>query len=532
MGYGQNEHVNIRIDNTEIAAQLAEKATQSSVNSSLTLKANQSDLNSTNTIVTSKADKAYVDTQIQSVASGSPKGVYATLAALQTAFPTGNTNIYLVTSDGKWYYWNSSAWTAGGTYQSTGIADKSVTVSKRTAVGDAVLLAYFNITGALLDFNFDTSIITIPKDTNVVYGKTKYGTSTADDITVNMQTAFGLNLLYFNTVTNVFSVQTSGALAALSEDNILVATLNLLKKTVQCASKFFINGKDPSVKENLPLTYRTPRAISTVWCGQDGAVVDNEIWMFGGGSSDHGTWNRVNRFDKDWNTLGGIDHNLGHANGVDYKNGKLLVYNGGGYPPEINLYSNPQGKAALNANDAANTKIIFKEGTVKGQLEGDGSACFGESNHIVYYACIVNSVYLRIYRILLGMGDNDLSDKTADKSNPNKWGTFISGKSTTDYNGTAQILGSYIGYVGSEAQPQGMCYDGYLYISTAFTYLHAFKIRLMTDGTFQVVDDYRYDYTGYAYNNYAVEPEATFILDDYLYIVGIKPDNNMVKFRL
>ncbi|MEH7246457.1 GDSL-type esterase/lipase family protein [Neobacillus niacini] len=74
-----------------------------------------------------KAAQSYVDTKIASVATGSPKGVYATVAALQTAFPTGNTNVYVVSADGKWYYWNGSAWTAGGTYQATGIERKSVT---------------------------------------------------------------------------------------------------------------------------------------------------------------------------------------------------------------------------------------------------------------------------------------------------------------------------------------------------------------------------------------------------------------------
>ena len=73
-----------------------------------------------------KADTSYVDTEVAAVASGSPKGVYATTAALAAAHPTGDAYIYLVTADGKWYYWNGSAWTAGGTYQSTGIADESV----------------------------------------------------------------------------------------------------------------------------------------------------------------------------------------------------------------------------------------------------------------------------------------------------------------------------------------------------------------------------------------------------------------------
>jgi lysophospholipase L1-like esterase len=69
-------------------------------------------------------------TEVQAVASGSPKGVYATLSALQTAFPSGNSNIYIVTADGGWYYWSGSAWTKGGTYQSaSGIARNSLASS-------------------------------------------------------------------------------------------------------------------------------------------------------------------------------------------------------------------------------------------------------------------------------------------------------------------------------------------------------------------------------------------------------------------
>jgi lysophospholipase L1-like esterase len=74
-----------------------------------------------------KADKTYVDTRIGNIGNASPRGTYATLAALQTAFPTGTTGIYLVTADGKWYYWKDTAWTAGGTYQSTGMANRTVT---------------------------------------------------------------------------------------------------------------------------------------------------------------------------------------------------------------------------------------------------------------------------------------------------------------------------------------------------------------------------------------------------------------------
>lgn len=78
---------------------------------------------------TQKADKSYVDNLISTV-SASPKGTYATVAALTSAIPAGNSNIYLVTADGKWYFWNGSAWTAGGVYQATGVVDRSITSSK------------------------------------------------------------------------------------------------------------------------------------------------------------------------------------------------------------------------------------------------------------------------------------------------------------------------------------------------------------------------------------------------------------------
>lgn len=64
------------------------------------------------------------------IGSGSPKGVYANLVALQAAKPTGDTNIYVVSSDGKWYYWNGSSWVGGGVYQATQVPDESITPLK------------------------------------------------------------------------------------------------------------------------------------------------------------------------------------------------------------------------------------------------------------------------------------------------------------------------------------------------------------------------------------------------------------------
>lgn len=63
---------------------------------------------------------------IEAAASGSPKGTFATLSELQSAYPTGTTGIYVIQSNGHWYYWNGSAWTDGGAYLTAEYAPNSV----------------------------------------------------------------------------------------------------------------------------------------------------------------------------------------------------------------------------------------------------------------------------------------------------------------------------------------------------------------------------------------------------------------------
>lgn len=68
-----------------------------------------------------------ISNMVSSATSGSPSGVYATVAALESADPD-HAKIYVVTADGKWYYYNSSttSWTAGGTYITSAIGEKEI----------------------------------------------------------------------------------------------------------------------------------------------------------------------------------------------------------------------------------------------------------------------------------------------------------------------------------------------------------------------------------------------------------------------
>jgi lysophospholipase L1-like esterase len=168
------------------------------------------------TYITEKAkqtDLAALQTQVNNIPSGSPKGVYSTLTDLQNAYPTGTTGIFLVSADGKWYYWNG-AWTAGGIYQSTGIADNSVNLS---AVKNETGKQYWNIPVSQYCYNsgggftelglyFKVNDGYIPKANDVVRVQAKLKVD--KDLTL----ASSKNIkVFYKSVTNITQVSTTVA---------------------------------------------------------------------------------------------------------------------------------------------------------------------------------------------------------------------------------------------------------------------------------------------------------------------------------
>lgn len=98
------------------------KADKTEVNNLATDKADQTSLDTTNANVTANTNAITTHTsQIASLASGAP------IAASLVSQMTDQTKNYVYTGEeggytaGHWYYWNGSAWTSGGVYQSTGI---------------------------------------------------------------------------------------------------------------------------------------------------------------------------------------------------------------------------------------------------------------------------------------------------------------------------------------------------------------------------------------------------------------------------
>lgn len=145
------------------------------------LETNKADKTEVTSLVNDKADKTYVDTKVGNIVDGSPKGTYATLSELQTAFPTGTTGIYVVSGDGKWYFWNGSAWTAGGVYQAKSVGKNAISYNSlsKDVFGDGVYSANLKATGANVHayatFGFDTSGITLT-DGATIHAKAFVGT--------------------------------------------------------------------------------------------------------------------------------------------------------------------------------------------------------------------------------------------------------------------------------------------------------------------------------------------------------------------
>lgn len=91
-----------------------------------------------------------LQSQINNLSQGSPKGKYSTVAELQAANPANG--IYLVTSNGHIYSWTKNQTGEPedlGVYQSTGIADKSI---KQSMLDDEVM-NNFNCSTIINDFS-------------------------------------------------------------------------------------------------------------------------------------------------------------------------------------------------------------------------------------------------------------------------------------------------------------------------------------------------------------------------------------------
>ena len=139
---------------------------------------------------------------VNSVTSGSPKGVYATLTALTTADPDHD-YIYVVTEDGKWYYYNNG-WTAGGVYQSAeGVMQYELTgnlFDKTTEFKNTLISADSGNTTSSTTYNTSDYINVVAGSKYTFLSRYRVFTIFASDNTVVSYDADGHNAPYTITI--------------------------------------------------------------------------------------------------------------------------------------------------------------------------------------------------------------------------------------------------------------------------------------------------------------------------------------------
>ena len=267
--------------------------------------------------------------------------------------------------------------------------------------------------------------------------------------------------------------------------------------------------------------------------GQDGTFVNGKLWSFADGVS----VGNINVIDLETLTHTTKTHNLGHANSVDYNpNVDCLMTFGsnGSNQPTIVLYKEPDTVTDLRLTDAKCTIINLYN--ISEHFNISGSVCWGEANCIAYFVTGVyeDSSYTpidtrKIIKLLLGMGSNDLSGEG--------FGTFISGRSNTEYNGTCKILKTYYGeipYIDTKygranlETPQGMEYDKYLYLGYGTRGHNILKIALDDDSnSYRVVDNYYVNMYSYSGALLYFEPEMVALNGAHLFTGSILSTDKM-----
>lgn len=261
---------------------------------------------------------------------------------------------------------------------------------------------------------------------------------------------------------------------------------------------------------------------------QDAAAVEDEIWICGSSSAtEDGTIYRLNR--DTFEQVGILKHDLGHMGSVDYRGGYLLETSGiklddsSNITPRLIFYKNPYEENSLKMSDANCFSIDFKDGekVLEKNTDWASGSVFGENNRVVYMVgaeCI--------YKLLIGVGEQDLSDKTTDKSDMNSWGDFVSGKGDNEYNGTAKIIERFYGTaIGIN---QGISYwRGNIYVMSGFDDISC-KVIEFSNGSYRIKERLTYLWMDENGSAKQIEPEAVFFIDRELYLGGRTQDDSFL----
>ena len=288
------------------------------------------------------------------------------------------------------------------------------------------------------------------------------------------------------------------------------------KFTTQSYTTSFLTDKKSSIINVRYEKVAIPQIIN-----QDCCVVGDEIWMW----RDNNGYVAIN--GDNFTKIREVSGSLSHGNAVDYIDNIMMICDTTN--PYIYIYHNIKEKSTISESDSDCVKISLQKTDTSGNTVTFapvmGSACFGESKYIMYYLDHDTNNRERnmvLYKILLGYGDNDLSDTSAAKNSLTNFGEFKAGCDENTFNGTFKVLKSFTGnLLGRDNRPQGMTYDGKLYVASGFDNLRCNVIEIdETNNKYYISHRLNFNITDYKNNSIKTEPEAVFIHKNELYLGG------------
>ena len=109
-----------------------------------------------NALLANKANINYIDNYLSSV-TAVPE-TFASLTAIKDKYPSGKNGLMVAADNGHKYIWTNNTWTDAGVYQSTGLADGSVTPNKLALCATTPILSFIG----LVNVNTVTKMIEFP----------------------------------------------------------------------------------------------------------------------------------------------------------------------------------------------------------------------------------------------------------------------------------------------------------------------------------------------------------------------------------
>lgn len=260
--------------------------------------------------------------QIASLASGSPKGVYATLSTLQTAYPTGNTNVYIVNGDIKEVDTLTviTIPTANGNVTIT-LNGVAFTVALTTAMTttDSVATAIRGTTFSGWTTSGTGSVVTFTKTTSGINTTPTFSAGTTGSTATIIVTTVGVAADYGWYYWNGSAWIRGGIYQSLGVANNSVSVEKIKNKAISVEKTNFINrGKNLLDEDNVLLNYYMQvdgsLVYSSTYCVTDYIPVLNSeyilLWRNTGEADPRRGIRKVTFFDENYNVLSsyGVDN--------------------------------------------------------------------------------------------------------------------------------------------------------------------------------------------------------------------------------